>query len=44
MSSLSQTLSKWFTPPVVVPLGLIAILAGYVLYTTLADPGAPMPR
>lgn len=43
MSSLSQILSTWFTPPVVVPVGLILILLAYVLYINVAAPVAPMP-
>lgn len=32
MSFQVSQLSKWFTPPIVVPLGLGLLLAGYILY------------
>ena len=35
-------MASWFVPPIVVPLGLIAIILAYAIYQAYAHPPAPM--
>jgi len=36
MSIQIPRLSQWFTPPIVVPIGLTLLLVGYVIYKNFA--------